>query len=85
MLFMFRRGLLYFKEHHCPQYLSFSNFEQFIKTNVQKYNNEKNLKMLDIYFAVDVSVSAAICLLKEAVYDESNELITDYFMPTQFA
>ena len=80
MLFLFRRGLEFYKKQNLGQSPSISDLELYIQKNVKVYNNKTKLKMLDIFYAINVSVSITICLLKKRCTKKENRIFEAYKM-----
>jgi hypothetical protein len=83
MLFLFGRGLSHFKKQKTGQTLRFSELEAFIRKNALSYNNGAYLKMLDVYFAINVSCEVTVSLLGEAMRDNGGETFGAFNMQPQ--
>ena len=69
MFFLFRRGLLLYHQTSNPELINFSELENFINSNSKDYSSKLNLKVNDVFFALNVSVAFILCLLKENVFN----------------
>ena len=65
LLLLFRKGLLFYQKRKTERPLHLSELEVFIRENFDDYNNKRHLKIQDIYFAINVSAAATVCLMKE--------------------
>lgn len=80
MLFLFRRGLLFFRKQNLRQNMYFFNLESFILKSTEEYISGMHLKSHDIYYALKVSTAANVFLLGKTAYEEGIRIFTDIKM-----
>jgi hypothetical protein len=78
MLFLFRRGLLFYqrRKHRGP--LNLPDLKACIVRYAQSYNNGTHHLTRDIYCALNVSGCVTICLLRDTMLHEGNKIFSNH-------
>ncbi|MPM89763.1 hypothetical protein SDC9_136875 [bioreactor metagenome] len=80
MLFLFRRGFLFYQKQKKEQSVNFSELESFIVGNRKVYDRGENLKIRDVSYAITISAVVVSCLVMGKTCTKRTGLFPAYDM-----